>query len=193
MGTLQYLKNLIRDKNIGSITPSSSFAVKRVCRAIDFSRAKVVVEYGPGGGVFTRYLLKHMAPDATLMLFETNEEFVKVLRQDFNDRRLVLLHESCEFICDRLKDRGLEKADYVISGIPFSFIPPDIKNRIIQNTASALRADGRFLTYQFVPPTASMDPFLRKPLEPHFDLLKVQYEWRNIPPLRIYESRPKRK
>jgi len=54
MGTLTYITTLIKDPAVASVTPSSHFAVQRVCSFIDFRRAALVVEYGPGLGVFTQ-------------------------------------------------------------------------------------------------------------------------------------------
>lgn len=190
MGTFTYLKNLFRDPQIASVTPSSQFAVRRLCRAIDFSRPRVIVEYGPGLGVFTRHLLAQLGAGSRVLAFETNGEFVSKLRRALRDPRLELFNESCEAVVERLAARSL-RADYIISGIPFSMIPGPVKERILENTARALQPDGRFLTYQFVPPLASFDNFLRRPMERWFELRRVQYELLNIPPLRIYEAQPK--
>lgn len=189
MSTLGYLKNLITDPNIASITPTSRFAVRRTCKPIRFSETRCVVEYGPGMGVFTEYLLRHLPASAKLIAFDTNENFIAHLRSKLSDSRLTLRHQSCEAILDVLKEEGIPYADYVISGIPFSMLNTDLKERIIRNTAEALTAEGRFLTYQFFPPAASFDKFLYQPLQRHFEVLKVSYEFRNVPPLRIYESR----
>jgi phospholipid N-methyltransferase len=65
MSNLAYLKEFIRDKNVASLFPTSSFAVKRAFKTLDFAKLKVVVEYGPGEGAFTRRLLKRLAPDCS--------------------------------------------------------------------------------------------------------------------------------
>ncbi len=72
MGTLTYIKTLIKDPAVASVTPSSRFAVQRVCSFIDFPRAALVVEYGPGLGVFTQYLLGQMGPQGRLVAIEKN-------------------------------------------------------------------------------------------------------------------------
>lgn len=52
MDTITYLKNFVRDRNVASITPTSAIGVKKVCSKIDFHKPSVIVEYGPGTGVF---------------------------------------------------------------------------------------------------------------------------------------------
>jgi len=186
LGTLTYLKTLLRDPDVASVTPSSKFAVKRVCSYIDFKNAELIVEFGPGLGVFTEYLLEHMPENSKLLAIEKNPRFVDKLRRQLNDPRLVVECASAEEIANFLPDGSV---DYVVSGIPFSMIPPLERSKILANTAKALKPSGRFLTYQVFPPPASMDSFLRKPMEEHFELLSKSYEFRNIPPLRIYSAR----
>src|SRR5687767_10748196 len=60
---------------LGSIVPSSRFLIRKLLRPIDWSRARVIVEYGPGVGTITREALRRMRPDATLIAIETNDEF----------------------------------------------------------------------------------------------------------------------
>lgn len=188
MGTIAYLKTLLTDRDVASITPSSKYAVKKVLDRIDFKTARVIVEYGPGLGCFTAEILRQMHPECRLIAIEKNEKFVEKLEELFNDSRLRVISGSAEDILDIVKERS---ADVVISGIPFSMIEPDVREQILRHTARALRRDGKFLTYQVFPPPASMDKFLRKPLEKEFELVDREYEFRNVPPLRIYESRPR--
>jgi phospholipid N-methyltransferase len=188
MGTLTYIKTLIKDPAVASVTPSSRFAVQRVCSFIDFPRAALVVEYGPGLGVFTQYLLGQMGPQGRLVAIEKNPRFSEHLGHRLHDPRLHIVTGSADKIGDLVEARS---ADYVISGIPFSLLAARVKERILHGTALALKAEGFFLTYQAFPPPASLDSYLRKPMERHFDLVGIAYEFRNIPPLRIYASRPR--
>src|SRR5580658_7670981 len=81
---------------LGSIWPSSRYLVDEVLRPIDWERAGVIVEYGPGVGTITAEILRRMRPDAHLIAIETNEAFVKVLRSWFSDSdpRLHVVNES---------------------------------------------------------------------------------------------------
>src|SRR5690554_4731482 len=67
-------------KMLGSIIPSSSFLIRRLLEPVDWERARVLVEYGPGVGTISREILRRMHPDATLIAIETNDEFVDFLR-----------------------------------------------------------------------------------------------------------------
>src|SRR5437016_5314008 len=45
---------------VGWMLPSSSFVVDQVLRQVDWERARVIVEYGPGIGTFTKEILRRM-------------------------------------------------------------------------------------------------------------------------------------
>jgi phospholipid N-methyltransferase len=73
-----FASNFLRNPYmLGSIVPSSRFLVDAVLAAVDWPRARVFVEYGPGVGTFTTEILRRMRSDATLVVIVTNLEFVK--------------------------------------------------------------------------------------------------------------------
>lgn len=191
MSVVKYLQNLLRDPSVASVAPSSRYTVERVCKNIDFPSTKLIVEYGPGLGVFTRYLLERMPERSRLIAFERNPDFAKALLQRIPDPRLCVINVSAERALEFVAASSEHPADHVISGIPFSLISPEGKRAIVESTAKLLAPHGTFLTYQVFPPPASLDKHLKTFLEPHFELTRVEYEFRNVPPLRIYESRRK--
>jgi len=70
---LLFARNFVRyPKLLGSVIPSSRFLVKHVLSLVDWERARVVVEYGPGVGTITQEILKRIRPDATLVAIELN-------------------------------------------------------------------------------------------------------------------------
>jgi phospholipid N-methyltransferase len=182
MSNLAYLKEFIRDKNVASLFPTSSFAVKRAFKTLDFSKLKVVVEYGPGEGAFTRRLLKRLAPDSHLIVIETNPRFVRELRR-IPDSRLTVLHDSAENILDIIKDMGFTHVDCVLSGIPFTFLKRNQRIHIVQKTREALRPEGMFLVYQ-------NSFYAVKYLEKEFTTIQKDFEPRNLPPLFIMRCLP---
>ena len=186
MSTLSYMKNFISDKYIASITPTSDFGVRKVCSKIDFSRCRLIVEYGPGTGVFTKHLLQKMGPDSLLIMIERNANFANLLRKKVRDPRAVVVNECASNILQTLAEFGKPFTDYVISGIPFSFLTDQQKNRILQNSFTALRPGGKFLAYQTF---YQSNNHLKAHLDRIFDFVRVEYEMLNLPPLRIYEAR----
>src|SRR5579863_7495517 len=75
--TLLFAKNFIQHpKMLGSLIPSSRFLVDRLLGKINWSQARTIVEYGPGVGTITANILERMSPQARLIVFEMNGDFV---------------------------------------------------------------------------------------------------------------------
>jgi phospholipid N-methyltransferase len=170
-------------KMLGSIIPSSRFLIERVLSEVDWHRARVMVEYGPGVGTFTSEILKRMSPDGVLIVFETNPDFVQFLRASFPDPRLQVVHGSAAEVKTVLTGRGLEGADYVISGIPFSTLPEQVRADILEATRGALTPEGAFLVYQFSPKVLQY-------LEQFFTRVTRGFEPWNILPAQIFSCKP---
>jgi phospholipid N-methyltransferase len=175
----------MKDRYVASIMPTSPFGVKSVCDKINFKQCRTIIEYGPGTGVFTHYLLKNMTPRTHLIVIERNKNFDAILKNKFCDPRMTLLNDSAENVVEVVKECNQCEVDYVISGIPFLWLSKDVKNKILCNTHRVLRKGGKFLAYQTIFQT-SKD--LKVHLDRFFSTVKVQYEFMNIPPMCIYEA-----
>ena len=160
---------------VGSVIPSSKILIEKMLDPVDWDSTKLFVEYGPGVGTFTQHILDRLAPDATLLTIDTNSDFTDYLNGKFTDSRLEAVTGSAANVRKIMADRGFENADYILSGLPFSTLPPGIGPKIAEETAEALRPGGAFLVYQF-------SPKVRDYIAPHFDRIDKGFEWVNIPP-----------
>ena len=170
-------------KQLGSLVPSSRYLVNNLLSRIDWQRARVIVEYGPGVGNMTQEILKRMRPDATLVAIEMNPEFVCFIEREMQDPRLRVVCGSASEVRGILTRLNLERADYVISGIPYTTIPADIRRQILTDTHKLLHPEGGFLVYQF---TRTVLPYL----EPVFGNVQQDFEPRNILPARLFYCTP---
>jgi phospholipid N-methyltransferase len=164
---------------LGSIWPSSRYLVDEVLRPVDWERAKVIVEYGPGVGTITTEILRRMRPDAHLVAIETNAAFVKFLKSSFSDPRLHVANESAADVGSILERLNLPPAQYVVSGIPLGSMPEAIRTDIVAKTRAALAPGGQFLVYQF---TSRVLPVLQRT----FEQVSRSMEKRNIPPAHLF-------
>ena len=83
---------------------------------IDFERAKYIVEYGPGTGVFTEILIKKRNPRTMIIAIENNKEFYLLLKQKFKEENnFILIHGTAEYAEQLLKNHHIPYADYVVS------------------------------------------------------------------------------
>jgi len=176
-----FLKKFIDDTYVGAVTQTSKFGVKNVCSKIDFSKDLTIVEYGPGDGVFTKYLLGRMTPDSTLIAIEANGDFVNELRL-IPDPRLKIVHGRAEQVQDILGALGKPHADYVISGIPCTFFRPPQRAALVESTHASLKKGGKFLVYQYSP---LMTPYLAK----EFNEVTLGFVPINMPPMFVMEAK----
>lgn len=190
MGVITYIKNFIGDKNVGSIAPTSNYCIKEVCKDIDLGAAKLAVEFGPGGGVFTKYLLRNTSPDTKVVAIEYNKNFYDELKKDpeLQSPRFELIHADASTAVELFEERGLGKADFIISGIPLALLEPEIKRSILKAAKGILREEGGLYIYQFFPPVYKKGEQLSYYLNELFELRRKYFLLPNIPPLYIYES-----
>lgn len=185
MSTAAYVKAFLKDKDVAAVTSSSTFGMRHVCRPVDFDRAHTVVEYGPGTGVFTRYFLERMPADGRLLAIEANSELASVLKEKVSDPRLIVCEGDARNAHQLMENYGMAEADYVISGIPFSWLDPEGRRELMKQTYEILASDGMFLAYQtFWQP----DAHLKEPAQEYFPSVWTEFELLNLPPMRIYRA-----
>lgn len=178
-----FSRNFIKHpRMLGSLIPSSRFLVNRLLSQVDWGRATTIVEYGPGVGTFTAEILRRLRPNSSVLAIDTNRDFARYLARTLRDDRLHVIQGSAADAQENLQERGLPRADYVISGIPYSTMDPVVREQILRNTHEVLQPDGAFLVYQF---TRAVLPHLRQ-VFPH---VYQDFEPRNIMPARLFYCR----
>jgi len=178
--SFEFLRGFIRNPGqVGSVVPSSHRLEQRLVRSAGIEHARTVVELGPGTGGTTAAFLRAMAPSARLMAIELDGNFHKHLAQSIDDPRLILELGSAERLADFLAARRLPAPDAIVSGIPFSTMPPEVSDRIAELVAEVLRPGGRFVAYQVRAHVADYTaPYLGTP--------EKRWEFVNIPPVRVF-------
>ncbi|OQX73906.1 MAG: hypothetical protein B6D61_12070 [Bacteroidetes bacterium 4484_249] len=173
------IREFIKDKKVGAVFSTGRYVIKKMLENIDFDKANLLVEYGPGKGVITTHLLERMHKDAVLFVFETNERFIKELLK-IRDKRLVIINEDAEYALTILKNRyKISKVDYVISTIPFTFFDRRKRRRVISKTYNLLNENGKFITYQYT-------GLVYQHIKQKFHQTRVMAAVLNIPPAIIF-------
>jgi phospholipid N-methyltransferase len=168
---------------LGSLIPSSRFLVNDVLNQVDWDKARVIVEYGPGVGTITQEILKRMRPDAVLLALELNEDFVSFLQEEIMDARFHAVHASASDVRKVLAKLALPYADYIISGIPYSTMPHAVRREVMQESRQVLHPEGALLVYQF---TNTVLPYLKS----SFSSVRQGFQFLNILPARIFYCTP---
>lgn len=164
---------------VGSVIPSSKVLIDKMLKPVDWSACRLFVEYGPGVGTFTRPILERLAPNAKLIAIDTNPDFIAYLKDEIDDDRFVAVHGSAADVEKIIADQGYDHADYILSGLPFSTLPPGVGDAIGAATGRAIRDGGAFLVYQF-------SPKVRDFIAPHFERIDRGFEWVNVPPATLF-------
>lgn len=175
------INEFLKKKNVGAIASTSNQVTNKMLRKIDFDKTKVIVEYGSGKRDITKQLLTQMREDATLFVFEINEQFINNLSK-LDDKRLVIIRSDAEKAQIILKNRyGIEKVDYIISTIPFTFFSVRKRRRIIFRSYAFLKENGKFITSQY-------SWLIYNLIKKRFSESSVKISMLNVPPVFIFEG-----
>lgn len=159
--------------------PSSRFLTKKILDHIAFDGAKVIVELGPGTGVFTRELQCRMNADSRLIVIELNEEFAAKLKTEFTDNRIEVVQGSATDLHKILAHFGISEADYIVSSLPLTSIPNEVSEAILVQCKTLLKENGKFLQFQY-----SLQQ--RRKIARHFKRIQIGFTPLNFPPAFVY-------
>lgn len=176
----EFLGGFVRNPaQVGSVIPSSPWLEQRLVRNAQLATARMVVELGPGTGGTTAALLHALAPSGRLLAIELDALFHRHLAATLNDTRLSLELGSAERLAEILDAHRLPPPDAIVSGIPFSTMPPAVSDRIARVIAEVLAPGGRFVAYQVRAHVADfVTPYLGEPAK--------EWEFLNVPPVRVF-------
>jgi phospholipid N-methyltransferase len=164
---------------VGSIIPSSRFTIAKMLAPVNWDECTLFVEYGPGVGTFCRPVLDRLRRDGALIVIDTNPLYIDYLRATITDSRFTAVLGSAADVEDIVRAHGYDKADYVLSGLPFSTLPDGIGPAIAESTFAVLRPGGAFLVYQFTPKARAF-------MERHFKRIDNGFEFWNILPCCLF-------
>ena len=181
MRNINFIKKAISDYRVAALTASSKFVVNQILDRLREISPRYVVEYGPGDGVITREILKLLPEDGRLIAIETNDEFCNELEK-IADKRFTLIRGNVLDVAKDYSKLGVDYADAVVSGIPFTYFNPTSRENVIADTHRGLNEAGVFIVYQF-------SPLVRPILKKNFSKVSTQFELRNFPPYFIMEAR----
>lgn len=166
-------KALGSSKEVGAITMSSQYVVDDVLAMLP-KNFSTVVEYGAGDGVMTRALLERLPVTGKMLAVESNESFITELGR-INDPRLTIIQNLVQNMTS--EDMALySSADVVVSSIPFSFLSPVERAKVVSEVFNLLAPGGLCIIFH------QYSWLMKKPLQDVFGAVSMKFEPRNIPP-----------
>lgn len=164
------------------MSPSSRFLAKKMLESIDFQQVRVIVELGPGTGVFTRRMLEQLHPEGILLVFELNDDFMNLLQKEFKDPRVHLIHDSAEKIGEYLANLGYTQADAVVSSLPLANFPEELRTRILDESYKVMGDRSLYVQFQY-----SLNA--KKAIKSLFRSVEITFTPVNFPPAFVYTCR----
>lgn len=175
---LFFNKFLRQGTGIAALAPSSPWLARAAVRGIDFGRARCIVELGAGTGPITTELLKHAGDDCRVMVVERDPDFCLRLKEKFP--RADVVEADANDLELLLQQRGIDKVDHVLSGLPLPSFPEGDRNRLIAAVQRCLAPQGtmRQLTHM---PYVYFKLYRR-----YFNSVRFELVPMNVPPGGIY-------
>ncbi len=180
---------LLHPTRTGAIAPSSQYLARTMVEWIDLPKAKTVLEYGPGTGVFTSRILERMPADARFVAIELNSKLAALFRQ--RHPNLILVEDSVANVGAICEKHGLEQVDCIVCGLPWASFPESLQTRILDQMMTVMSSHGQFVTFAYLqglllPPGRRFAALLPK----YFThVSKSRTVWRNLPPAFVYQCR----
>lgn len=184
---LQFLATFARAPfKTGSVAPSSRWLAERMVQGAGLEGAHTVVELGPGTGAITRSIVRELGSETLFVAVEYDPGFAEALKRRFP--RATVVNDTAERLPELLREHGRDRADCILSSLPFAAFPQGLRHRLLDAACRSLGPGGRFVTYAYVP-AAWLAPGrqLRGLLASFFARVeRTPIVWRNLPPAFVY-------
>ncbi len=173
---------------VASVTPSGR-ALSSLMTAEISAQTGIVIELGPGTGVFTEVLLQRGVAEENLVLVEYGSEFASQLSDRF-PAAITVQMDAAQL--RKLPIHASAPVGAVVSGLPLLSMPLRKVHAILEGAFSHLRHDGAFYQFTYGPRCPIARPLLDRLG------LKATYigcTLANIPPAAVYRisrRRPRR-
>ena len=163
-------------RETGALVPSGKRLARTMAGAIGHvATDDVIVELGPGTGVFTQELLKNF-PLNRVLAVEFNHAFVTRLQKTMPAATVI---EGCASrLPELLAAQGIPpgKVSAVVSGLPLLSLDRKLSEAVIRAIATVLRPGGRYVQFTY------SQRAWRKFAVPGFRAEPHHRVWLNVPP-----------
>ncbi len=176
---------LVKFRQTGAIVPSQRFLINKMIAPVPESYAGRIIELGAGSGALTVRLASR-CPEARIVACEINPVLARNARHNLDragiNGRVDVVPDSAEHLLSEMRRRKVDKADFVLSGIPLGNLPGERALALIEAISHVLRRGGLYIQFQY----SLLD---RKRIRSRFRILRTVPVVLNVPPAVVYYAR----
>ena len=176
---------LVKIRQTGAIVPSQRFLISKMIAPVPEDYSGQIIELGAGNGALTLRLAAK-CPKARVLACEINPALAQATRQNLREARVngrvEVVSDAAEHLLSERARRGMDKVDYVVSGIPLGNLGREQTLALIDKISRSLRAGGMYIQFQY----SLVD---RKKIRERFSSLRTVPVFLNLPPAVVYYAR----
>lgn len=187
MSHLSFVRSFLKKPGaVGAIAPSSSYLAQTMVEWIDWNKARGVVEYGPGTGVFTEAVVGKLHEDAKFFAIERDPDLVAIVKDRVPDA--TVFEDSVANVVALCEQMEVGEVDAIICGLPWASFPASLQRECMDAMMQVLRPGGQFATFAYwqglLLPAGQR---FKRLLGDYFSTIEYSPTvWRNLPPAFVY-------
>ena len=188
---ITFLRNFLRHPTqVGAVAPSSPTLVATMVDWFDWTRARNIVEFGPGTGVFTEAIVDRLHPDAKFFAIEQSPEMVAATAARLPGVKV--FRDSVTNVAELCRQESMDHVDAIVCGLPWASFPDSLQREIMDSTLDVLAPDAQFATFAYwqgviLPAGRRFSHLLG---ESFSRVERSPTAWRNLPPAFVYRCQP---
>ncbi|MFI5839992.1 class I SAM-dependent methyltransferase [Catenuloplanes sp. NPDC051500] len=181
----RFLRNPAR---VGTPAATSAAVGRQMAAPVPETGDPLVVELGAGTGAVTEQIRQRLGGRGHHLAIEIDPVFAGLLRTRWPD--LDVAEADAAHLPELLADRGLGKADVIVSALPWTLFPDDQTRAILRSVAASMAPHGAFTTITLsigsrMPSARRFRAALNTTFE---EVTQSRTFWRNPPPAFVYEA-----
>lgn len=167
--------------------PSSKALAEVMTEGVDRINPQVIVEFGPGTGIFTEQIMRRKGPKSTFFALEINPYFHEMTQKRCPDA--VVYRDSAANMVTYLTKHNAKNCDCIISSLPWASFPENLQTEIMDAVQTALKPEGSFYTFAYIHAAffSNGKRFYRMLRNRFQHVSRSKIIWINVPPAFVYK------